>query len=595
MSSTATTHEEIDLDAIRDLYRVERDKRVRSDGLGQYADAEEGDFAYYAEDPYTPREERESLTETVDVLVVGGGFGGLLTGARLRQAGVQSLRILDRAGDFGGTWYWNRYPGAQCDIESYLYLPLLEQMGFMPSEKYVRQPEIHEYTQKLARHFRLYEAALFQTVVTDATWLESENRWRIETDRGDVIDARFVVMANGLLSRPRLPGIPGITDFKGHTFHSSRWDYGYTGGTTLGGLDKLGDKKVGIIGTGATAVQIVPHLAQGAEHLYVFQRTPSVISFRGNRPTDPSWAESLKPGWQEERLDNFMSIASGGAPEEDLVDDGWTTAFKALPSLISDSKISPEEAEKRDYFEMERMRERIASVVSDSETAAKLKPYYRFFCKRPCFHDEYLPTFNRDNVSLIDTDGRGVERITETGVVVGGVEYELDCLVFATGFESAEVSPRQAGFDPIGRGGLALSQKWNTEVRTLFGLQTNGFPNLFFLGITQGTLCPNFSNMLNEQSKQVAFVIEQCISGEHVVVEPTLEGEADWVATMEAANAEDSEFWDTCTPSRYNDDGDSTRKLPNRYQTQYGGGPKEFYEILAAWRAEGTGKGLTFR
>ncbi len=313
-----------DPEALRARYRAERDKRVRDDGNAQYREIA-GDFAHYLHDPYVPPGfNRAALTDEVEVVVVGGGFGGLLTGARLREAGIEDVRLIEKGGDFGGTWYWNRYPGAACDVESYIYLPLLEEIGFMPKEKYTPAPEILAHCRAIGRHFDLYKGALFQTEVTKMTWDEGQARWIVETNRGDALRARFVVMANGPLHRPKLPGIPGVETFKGHSFHTSRWDYDYTGGTAEGGLTGLAGKRVGVIGTGATAVQCVPHLGAGAGELFVFQRTPSSIDVRNNRPTDPDWANALKPGWQQERMDNFTILTSGGMQAEDLVKDGWT-------------------------------------------------------------------------------------------------------------------------------------------------------------------------------------------------------------------------------------------------------------------------------
>ena len=310
--------------ALRDRYREERDKRLRPDGNEQYVEVI-GDFAHFLDDPYPDeRISREALNDDVDVVVIGGGFGGLQAGARLRDAGIQDIRVIEKGGDFGGTWYWNRYPGAQCDIESYIYLPLLEELGYVPKEKYAFAKEILDYSQAIGRHYDLYDNALFQTEVTEMRWDEERSRWIVSTNRGDQVNARFVAMANGPLNRPKLPGIPGITDFEGHTFHTSRWDYEYTGGGPEGGLEKLRDKRVAVIGTGATAIQSVPFVGETAEQLYVFQRTPSSVDVRGNSATDEAWAEGLEPGWHRHRMENFNALVSGVPQAEDLVDDGWT-------------------------------------------------------------------------------------------------------------------------------------------------------------------------------------------------------------------------------------------------------------------------------
>ena len=325
MSEAATKNDDLGFDpaALKAKYRAERDKRVRAEGNEQYVEIK-GEFAHYLEDPYVAPITRAPLNDEMEVLVIGGGFGGLLAAARLREAGIEDIRIVEKGGDFGGTWYWNRYPGAACDIESYIYLPLLEEVGYMPVEKYTRAPEILAYCKKIGEHFDLYKGAIFQTEVKEARWDEASARWIVSTNRGDALRARFVIMANGPLHRPKLPGIPGVETYKGHSFHTSRWDYDYTGGSPMGGLDKLKDKVVGIIGTGATSVQCVPHLGASAKHLFVFQRTPSSIDVRNNRPTDPEWVKSLEPGWQQARMDNFNQLLSGIPQKEDLVNDGWT-------------------------------------------------------------------------------------------------------------------------------------------------------------------------------------------------------------------------------------------------------------------------------
>jgi cation diffusion facilitator CzcD-associated flavoprotein CzcO len=430
-----------DPDELRRRYEQERDKRLRADGNEQYVEMT-GRFAHYLEDPYVEPAEREPRFDDVTVAVIGGGFAGLVTGARLKEAGIDDVRIIEKGGDFGGTWYWNRYPGAQCDVESYVYLPLLEETGYVPKEKYTRAPEILEHCHRIARHYDLYDGACLSTEVTAVDWDADRTRWVIRTNRGDAMTARFLVMGNGPLHRPKLPGIPGIESFRGHSFHTSRWDYDYTGGDPGGGLHRLADKRVGIIGTGATAVQCVPHLAESAQELYVFQRTPSSIDVRGNRPTDPEWAASLEPGWQRKRIENFTILTSGGLADEDLVMDGWTDIIGKLLARFRETD-SPDltpggiasTMELADFDKMNEIRARVDALVHDRNTAEALKPWYRQFCKRPCFHDEYLQSFNRPNVHLVDTDGRGVDRISETAVVAGGVEYEVDCLTYATGFE----------------------------------------------------------------------------------------------------------------------------------------------------------------
>lgn len=281
---------EFDVEALRQKYAQERDRRLRPDGIEQYVEIS-GAFADFATDPWSDRDfTRDPLSDEVDVAIIGAGFGGLLTGARLRELGVHSIRLIDKAADVGGTWYWNRYPGIACDVESYVYMPLLEELGYVPTEKYAKGPEIFAHCRSIAEHYDLYRDICLQTEVQQIRWDAELQRWIIATNHGDSIRARFVAMANGYLQKPKLPGIEGISDFAGQTFHTSRWDYDYTGAD----LANLADKKVGIIGTGATAIQCVPHLAKAAKELLVFQRTPSTVDVRGNRPTDPDWSGSLQ-------------------------------------------------------------------------------------------------------------------------------------------------------------------------------------------------------------------------------------------------------------------------------------------------------------
>ena len=588
---------EFDPDRLRDKYRAERDKRLRTDGNEQYIEIA-GDFARYLEDPYVSPIERAPLFDEVEVAVVGGGFGGLLAGARLREAGIRDIRMIEKGGDFGGTWYWNRYPGAACDVESYIYLPLLEEIGYIPKEKYSKAPEILAHSQAIGRHFDLYRNACFQTEVTEMRWDDGDGRWVISTNRGDRMRARFVIMANGPLHRPKLPGIPGVETFRGHTFHTSRWDYDYTGGSSEGGLTKLSDKRVGIIGTGATAVQCVPHLGEHAQQLFVFQRTPSSIDVRNNRPTDPEWARSLEPGWQQERMDNFNALVSGGFADVDLVNDGWTDIIGNLLIRLrreSSPDLSMEglarNLELADFEKMNQIRSRVDEIVSDPKTAEALKPWYRQFCKRPCFHDEYLQTFNRPNVTLVDTDGQGVDRITEKGVVVGGVEYELDCLIYATGFEVGTEYTRRAGYEVYGRDGLSLTAKWADGARTLHGFHSEGFPNCFIVSNIQSGFTVNFPHMLNEQSKHLAYLLKEVEERGVTRVEATPEAEEEWVQTIIRLSQFNVKFLESCTPGYYNNEGKpAARSLQNG---NYGAGPVAFVKVLEDWRAEGSLAGLS--
>ncbi|MGB2523025.1 MAG: flavin-containing monooxygenase [Luminiphilus sp.] len=586
-----------DLEAIRHRYAAERDKRIREDGNDQYVEIA-GDLAHYVDDPYVePGFQRDPIDKAVDALIIGGGFGGLLAGARLRQAGVKDICVVEKGGDFGGTWYWNRYPGAQCDVESYIYLPLLEELGYMPKEKYSHAPEILEHSRAIGRHFDLYDGALFQTGVKELRWDDNERRWLVSTDRGDVIHARFVSLASGPLNRPKLPGIPGIRDFKGHTFHTSRWDYNYTGGSAEGGLEKLADKRIAVIGTGATAVQCVPHLAASAKHLCVCQRTPSSIDVRDNCPTDPEWAAELKPGWQRERMDNFNGLVSGQPQEVDLVDDGWTSLIGKMLRLYLESQEGealslPEIMDLANLEKMNELRARIEALVEDPDTSEALKPWYRMFCKRPCFHDQYLQTFNRDNVTLADTEGQGVERITESGVVVAGVEYPVDCIVYATGFEVGTGFQRVSGFEIYGRDGLPLSDKWADGIRTLHGMHIHGFPNCFLMSTIQGGFTVNYPHMLDEVATHVAHIVGHALAIEKEVVETSAEAEASWVQTILDKGVRGGIIGDeTCTPGYYNNEGKPREHFEQ--MVSYGDGPIPFFNLLAKWRDTGDFAGLT--
>ena len=596
---TMAEAEDFDPDALREKYREERDRRLRSEGNEQYVEVT-GVFASYVDDPYVePGFEREPLTDEVEVVVIGGGFGGLLAGARLREAGVEDIRIIEKGGDFGGTWYWNRYPGAQCDIESYIYLPLLEEIGYIPKEKYSHAPEILAHSRAIGERYRLYDNACFRTEVTELRWDEQDLRWIVKTNRGDAMRARFVCMSNGPLNRPKLPGIPGITEFRGHTFHTSRWDYDYTGGDTNGNLDRLGDKTVAVIGTGATAVQCVPHLGAACKQLYVFQRTPSSIDVRGNKPTDPDWADALEPGWQHERMTNFNVLVTGGDQEVDLVNDGWTDIIRNLATMASsrggNEELSPMERAQRvemaDFRKMNQIRSRVDDIVEDEATAEALKPWYRQFCKRPCFHDGYLKAFNRPNVQLVDTQGQGVERITERGVVVDGTEYEVDCLIYATGFEVGTAYTRRAGYDVFGKEGQTLSQKWGKGMRTLHGFQTHGFPNCFFMGVTQGGFTANFPHMLNEQSLHIAYMIGEARTSNAHCLETTKEAEDAWVETIREKAVFNQAFLEQCTPGYYNNEGQPGAGN-SLIGSQYGGGSEEFFRIIRDWRDEGSMAGI---
>jgi cation diffusion facilitator CzcD-associated flavoprotein CzcO len=591
----------IDKAALRARYLAERDKRLRPDGNEQYQRLT-GRFAHYAVDPYTPVTERRPRTDHVTVAFIGGGFAGLVTGARLKEAGIDDVRIVEKGGDFGGTWYWNRYPGAQCDTASFVYLPLLEETGHMPSEKYAHGPEILEHCQRIGKQYGLYDNALFHTEVTDLSWDERRARWTVRTNRGDEFTAQFVGMGIGPLHVPKLPGIEGIEDFRGHSFHTSRWDYDYTGGDAAGApMDRLADKRVAIIGTGATAVQAVPHLARACRELLVFQRTPSSVDVRGNRPTDPEWFAGIAtPGWQQRWLENFTANQAGGTATEDLVMDGWTDISRrvrakiaALPAAERTRDRMWAAFEDTDYEKMSEIRSRVDAIVADRDTAQRLKAWYRQLCKRPCFHDEYLQAFNEPGVRLVDTDGQGVERITATGVVAGGREYEVDCVIYASGFEVGTEWTRRSGYDLTGRDGVRLSDYWEQGMRSLHGIHVHGFPNAFVVGPTQGAnLISNVPHNLTEAGRTIAVTIRHALDSGHDRIEVTKAAEDAWIELLLTG------LWllgsPDCTPGYYNNEGRDPGPGA-RLNVGYPQGAMAYFAYIAQWRTSGDFEGLEFR
>lgn len=598
------TVEEIDREALRARYRAERDKRLRPEGNVQYLEPT-GRFAHFLDDPYVTPEPREPRLDEVDVVCIGGGFAGLVTGARLRQAGVDDICIVEGGGDVGGAWYWNRYPGAMCDTAAMIYLPLLEDTGYLPTQKYVVASEIFAHARRIATQFDLYDGALFSTEVTELRWDEAASRWLVRTNRGDELRARFVTMGTGPLHRPKLPGIEGLERFGGHCFHTSRWDYEYTGGDAQGvPMERLADRRVGIIGTGATAVQCIPHLARDAGELFVFQRTPSSIDERNNRPIDPAELGELGPGWQREWLINFATLQTGGFTDVDLVEDGWTDIAqrirdRVVAEVTGGAEFTPETVrrafEDSDDEKMSEIRARVDAIVADPATAEALKPWYRQLCKRPCFHDEYLQAYNEPGVHLVDTDGKGVQRIDETGVWVGERHYPLDCLIFASGFEVGTDVARRAGFQTHGRDGVVLSQRWADGMQSLHGIHVHGFPNLFVVGMSQGAnLISNFTHNLVEAATTIATVVAHAreLGAEQVEVTPAAEQQ--WVAALEGAptsflgNPE-------CTPGYYNNEGGEIGRRERLNASGYPGGPVAYFGYIEQWRTSGAFDGLEFR
>jgi len=588
-----------DAEAVHAKYLAERDKRLVA-GRADIRDlASDEHFAAYRRDPFTPVTPRNPVVDDVDVVIVGGGIAGILAGVNLRKAGVERIRIIDQAGGIGGTWYWNRYPGVMCDVESYLYLPMLEELDYVPKHRYASGEEIRLHLQAIADRFDLGSDALFHTGVTRTEWDEEAARWRVRTDRGDELTCRYYVLAVGILNLMKLPAITGMEEFEGHSFHTARWDYGYTGGGPGQPLTELGDKVIGLVGTGATGIQCLAPLAAAAKHVYVFQRTPSAIGVRGNRDTDPSFAESLQPGWQQARMDNFQSIMLGKPVDVDLTDDGWTHHYGPVQHRPRWKGMTIEEylasAEEFDYAVMEEHRQRVEELVADPAVAEILKPYYRYLCKRPCFHDEYLQAFNEPNVTLVDCPS-GMDRVTAQGPVVDGEQYALDCLIYGTGFE-AELTPlyRRVGHDIVGRGGVTLAEKWADGAASLFGMMTRGFPNMVVMPAPgqQAVVTVNYTQLAVLGGEFVGRTIANLNKAGVEVFDVSAEAEERWTQKIVDSFVDSSHVMSACTPSRINMEGHPEAMNPRN--GNYGRGLGDYFgyrDLIEEWLDQGDCDGL---
>jgi cation diffusion facilitator CzcD-associated flavoprotein CzcO len=595
-----------DLESVRAKYLAERDKRLvkgRADIRNLRRDAF---FARFRDDPFTAVAPRDPVIDDVDVAIIGAGMAGVVAGARLREAGVERIRLIDEAGGVGGTWYWNRYPGVMCDVESYIYMPMLEEVGYVPKRRYAFGDEIRQHFEAIARQYNLVEDALFHARVERSEWDEGAARWVVRTDRGDEIRARYLVLAVGILNLMKLPVIAGMEDFRGRAFHAARWDYEYTGGSpdrlppVYGGdedgrLSKLSDKVVGIMGTGASAIQCIPALAESAQQLIVFQRTPSAVGVRGNRPTGEEVLQTVRPGWQWERMLNFQSAVGGLPVDRDMVDDGWTHHFGPTHTAPQEPGLSIADmvrrAEEIDFEIMEEHRARVVETVKDSRNVEILQPYYRYICKRPLFHDEYLPVFNLPNVTLVDCPA-GIERVTERGVRVNGQEYELDCLIYATGFQ-AEMTPlsERAGQDVIGRGGSRLADKWESEAggSSLFGMMTRGFPNMFIMPAPgqQAVVTVNHTLITVVGAEHIGATVKILEDRGIKVFEVSEQAEAEWCQKILDGYVDATELMSACTPSRLNNEGNPAAMKPR--SGSYGGGLGDFYgfyDLIGEWRSQ---------
>ncbi|KLO39324.1 monooxygenase [Mycobacterium nebraskense] len=592
---------EIDFDPaqIRQRYADERAKRLKEENLAQFQGLSDVRELHGADDPYTERVDRDPVTEQVDVAVLGGGFGGLLAGAYLTREGITNFRIIEQGGDFGGTWYWNRYPGVQCDVESYVYMPLLDETGYVPTHRYADGAEIYEHARRIGRHFDLYRTALFHTAVTTVTWREELERWEVRTDRGDTLQARFVLRANGPLNKPQLPKVPGIGDFEGKIFHTSRWDYDYTGGDPGGGLEGLRDKRVAIVGTGATGIQAIPFLARDAKELFVIQRTPSVVGARDNRPTDPAWAAGLQPGWQQARHENFNTFCNGGRADENLVDDIWTRVFvdmsgqhlidAPVATLALEDQITL--AEIADMSMMRNIHQRIDSIVADPTTAEALKPWFGFICKRPTFNDEYLDVFNDPSVTLVSAPG-GIDAITASGLIANGTHYELDCIIFATGFETGSGTADRYGYDIVGCDGLSMREYFADGTKTLHGFYTRGFPNFLELGLSQNAYVVNYAFMLDRKARHAARMVAHALRNDVGTVEPGQDAQDQWVEATRNTGLARMFYLATCTPGYYNGQGDVTRGF---FNDVYAASEIDYWAMIERWWETESFEGLMLR
>jgi len=632
---------------IQEKYTAEAQKRLRPEGSAQYVNLEESDDArlrQLAEDPWADHAALDALEPPVKpgsrhkFLIIGAGMSGLLSAVRLIQAGFSAdqIRLVDGAGGVGGTWYWNRYPGIHCDVESYIYMPLLQETGYMPSTKYASGVEIRNYLNDVTKKYNIADKVLLRSTVDGIEWDESANIWKasISAGRGPrgadkstfTAEAEFVILTSGLLSTPHVPklGGAGLAQFKGELLHTARWDYNATGGSVeeaFPNLDKLRGKRVGIIGTGATAIQVVPILAQHARELFVFQRTPSAVYPRGQRDTTPEeWAEVTQPGqdWQLKRMENYVKAISwpdaGG--EEDLIKDEWSQkkAYAALVGGPGLPDLRPEKVPEiinhflsLDAENSMRLRARIAAIIEDKDTAEKLTPWYPVWCKRPTFSETYLPAFNQPNVHLVDTDGKGVDGATQTGLTVGGREFPLDVLVLATGFLSmaaTNLDPAlRAGVKVTGKGGRALSDKWAQQgPSTLHGCASSGFPNLFFINPAQSGVAPNQVHAIDVQAKHIALLIATAAGGNNqsasrVAVDVDPQAEEAWSMQC-AAGAPRFASISICTPSYSNNEGarldmsDQAALFKAARASPVAEGILKYDEILEGWRKDGKLQGL---
>ncbi|PNY25869.1 Pentalenolactone D synthase [Tolypocladium capitatum] len=627
-----------DLALLTKKYDEEKERRVRADGSAQYVElglSQSSRLSKLADDPWVDHEalnaQPPNLEDGDDVrfLITGAGYGALLVAVRLVEAGFQpdEIRIIDAAGGFGGTWYWNRYPGLMCDVESYIYMPLLEETGYMPKHRFSYGPEIRQHAENIARKWNLSDKAVFRTQLRSCEWHDAARRWKVALTQGRgpgekaidmTVTAQFVILANGILNHPKAPKIPGIEDFEGSMMHTGRWDYGVTGGSPEDwALTGLKGQRVGIIGTGATAVQCLPHLAKWADQVYVFQRTASAVDERGQRETDPEeWRQmTSNKGWWRARNENWTGIVSGYPTKENMVNDGWSSirTYKYVVGGVHEKPVGMEDVPElvaqalaADAPRMERLRKRVDDTVTkDKETADALKAWYPSWCKRPCFHDDYLETFNLAHVTLVDTNAKGIDKITPAGIVVGNKEYDLDVIIIGTGYRTPvqDISEpsKMSNATIIGRGNRSLSSKWLGDgPATLHGLLTNSFPNLILTGPSQGGVAPNWIYRLDVVARHAAHVVSEAVrraeKPETVTIEATAESEAAWSMQILTRAAWVAPMG-ICGPSYLNGEGEMSRisqedQMKFARAAFYTPGIIAYEEVLKQWRREGSMQGI---
>lgn len=580
---------------IRERYRVERLKRQRPAGDKLYTELPP-EMVGGGGIPAS----RVPVSDIVTVTVIGGGLSGLVAGAKLSETQCGAVRLVEKASDFGGVWHRNTYPGAECDTAAIVYMPLLEELGYLPSQKYASGIEIRAYCKRVAKRFNLDQNALLETEVTALTWLHEQSLWQVETNRGDRFRSLFVTLGLGQFQTPRIPNLTGIDAFEGHMFHTSEWDYEYTGGDPGGAtMERLKTRRVGVIGSGPSAIQSIPHLARSARSLFVFQRTPSAVNSRGNQAAPDHWRDqSRHPGWQRALMTNYIQFRNPLIEVKDVVNDNWTqiaarirSRLNAVPAKDRTQKVLDQIQELADIDNMANLRDRVARIVHDPATARALQAWYPQFCKRPCFHDEYLQAFNRSNTHLIDTDGKGVTLLNRTGVTAVGHDYELDCIIFATGFRNTVGGPVQNTLKILGRH-TTLQDVWANGVRSFQGIFVNGFPNLFFVQPAQGAnFLSNVTHNSVDAAETIAAVVRHSRKTGTAEVEVGDDAQDRWLAllqqgTRRLALAE-------CTPGIFNNDGNLSDPAVD-WNIGYPDGPAEYFRYTARWRGDGRFEGLKF-